>query len=297
MNGSLVNWDDAKVHILNQTMHYGHGCFEGIRCYNTDKGPAVFRLDKHIERLLNSSKILEIVVPYSKEDLLLAVNETIKQNNLTECYIRPLVFLDYGGPMGLVFDKSPVGVSIACWKWSYYLGEEGFKNGIRVKISSFTRQGINMNMVHSKCCGNYPNSFLAKREAIDAGYDEALLLDEEGYITEGTGENVFMIKDNVFYTTPTSTVLAGITRASLIVLAKDMGFEVVEQKFTRDELYTADEAFFCGTAAEITPIREVDDRVIGNGKKGIITEQLQNKFLDVVHGKDERHKEWLYYIH
>lgn len=298
MNGSLVKWDDAKVHVLNQTLHYGHGCFEGIRCYSTDNGPAVFRLDKHVERLLNSAKILMIEVPYSKEDLLLAVNETIKENGLEECYIRPLVYLDYGGPMGFVFDKSPVGVSIACWKWGYFVeAEDPLTKGIRVKISSFTRHGINSNLVHAKCCGNYPNSFLAKREALDAGYDEALMLDHEGCVAEGTGENIFMIKEGVFYTTPLDTILPGITRDTLITLARDLGFEVVERKFSRDELYIADEAFFCGTAAELTPIREVDDRVIGSGARGPITEQIQTKFFDVVHGKDEKYKEWLYYIH
>jgi len=295
MNGHFVNWDDAKVHILNQTLHYSYGAFEGIRCYDTHRGPAIFRLDKHIDRLINSCKILKIELKYSKQDLINSTKELIKRNNIKSCYIRPLVYLDYG-QMGLDFRQSPVSVAIACWPWGAYLGQEGLEKGIKCKIASFARHHINSEMVHAKAVGNYTNSFIAKREALDCGFDEAILLDTEGYVAEGSGENIFIVKNGVLCTTPLATVLEGITRESIINIARDFGIQVREEKFTRDELYCADEAFFTGTAAEVTPISNVDGRVIGNGARGPITKRLQDKFFDVVYGRDDKYKDWLFYV-
>jgi branched-chain amino acid aminotransferase len=292
MNGTFVNWDDAKVHVLTHTLHYGTGVFEGIRCYKTDSGPAVFRLREHVGRLFDSARILQINIPFTQRSVSEAIMETIGVNKIEACYIRPIVFLGYGA-MGIFPKENPVQVSIAVWPWGSYLGEEGLKNGIRVKISSFNRPHVNATMVRAKTTANYANSLLAKREALKDGYDEAMLLDTDGYVAEGSGENVFMVRKGVLKTPPLTSILEGITRDTIMQLAAERGMRLVEERFTRDELYIADEAFFTGTAAEITPIREVDNRSIGEGKPGPVTKELQTAFFDIVHGRDHRHTNWL----
>jgi branched-chain amino acid aminotransferase len=292
MDGSFVKWDDAKVHVLTHTLHYGTGVFEGIRCYKTDSGSAVFRLQEHVSRLFDSAHILQMDIPFTREAVVEAIVETIRVNKIDACYIRPLVFIGYGA-MGVFPKENPVQVSIAVWPWGSYLGEEGMKNGIRVKISSFSRPQVNATMVRSKTTANYANSLLAKREALKDGYDEALLLDAEGYVAEGSGENVFMVRKGVIKTPPLTSILEGITRDTIMQLAAERGMRLVEERFSRDDLYIADEAFFTGTAAEITPIREVDNRRIGEGKLGPVTKQLQSAFFDIVHGRDNRHMDWL----
>jgi len=295
MDGRLVDWDEANVHVLTHTLHYGLGVFEGIRCYKAADGrPAVFRLKEHTKRLFASAHIVMIDIPYSEEEINTATIETLKANGLKEGYIRPIVFLG-DGSMGLFPKDNPVRVSIAAWEWGAYLGEEGLKNGIRVKVSSFLRHHVNSSMTKSKTTGSYVNSILAKREAIGAGYDEALLLDTEGYVSEGSGENVFIVKNGEIKTTPLTSVLNGITRDSVKRIALDSGITVKEERFTRDELYTADEAFFTGTAAEITPIREVDGRAIGKGGRGPVTEQIQKTFFEIVGGKKKEYEDWLWY--
>ena len=296
MDGKLVDWDKANVHVLTHTLHYGLGVFEGIRCYRTADGrPAVFRLKEHTERLFSSAHIMMIDIPFSRDEINAATIETLKANGLSEGYIRPIVFLG-DGSMGLFPKNNPVRVSIAAWEWGAYLGEEGLRNGIRVKVSSFIRQHVNSSMTKSKTTGSYVNSILAKREVVAAGFDEALLLDTEGYVSEGSGENVFMVKDGVIKTTPLTSVLKGITRDSVMRIARDKGFCVIEERFTRDEFYTADEAFFTGTAAEITPIREVDRRAIGKGGRGPVTTEIQSAFFDIVKGKDKAYEDWLWYF-
>jgi len=295
MDGKFVDWDKASVHVLTHTLHYGLGVFEGIRCYETVKGPAIFRLDEHIERLFNSARIFLIDIPYSQERIRHAVIETVRVNKIKECYIRPIVYIGYGA-MGLYSQKNPVNVSIAVWPWGAYLGDKGLTNGIRVKTSSFIRNHVNSNMSRGKVCGYYVNSQLAKKEAISCGYDEALLLDTEGYVSEGSGENIFIVRKGMLKTTPLTSILEGITRDSIIELAHDRGIEVVEERFTRDELYIADEAFFTGTAAEVTPIREVDGRSVGTGRPGKITKKLQSSFFDIVRGRNDKYKTWLTYI-
>lgn len=296
MDGKLVDWDKANVHILTHTLHYGLGVFEGIRCYKTDDGrSAVFRLTEHTERLFDSALIALIEIPYTEEEINKAVIETLKANGLKEGYIRPIVFLG-DGSMGIFPKNNPVRVAIATWTWGAYLGEEGLKNGIRVKVSSFTRHHVNSSMTKGKINGNYVNSILAKREVVSAGYDEALLLDTEGYVSEGSGENVFMVKDGVLKTTPLTSVLKGITRDSVLRIAEDKAIKVREERFTRDELYTADEAFFTGTAAEITPIREVDGRMIGKGKPGPVTKEIQGTFFEIVKGRNKDYKDWLRFL-
>jgi branched-chain amino acid aminotransferase len=292
MDGKFIDWDDAKVHILTHTLHYGLGIFEGIRCYETDEGPSIFRLEEHIERLFNSAHIFMIDIPFSKEELKNAVIETVKINKMKECYIRPLVYIGYGA-MGLYPKENPINVAIAVWPWGTYLGEKGLKEGIRVKISSYIRNHVNSQMSRSKVCGYYVNSQLAKKEAVTCGYDEALLLDTEGYVSEGSGENIFIYRNGVLKTTPLTSILEGITRDSIKKIAKDMNIPVFEERFTRDEVYIADEAFFTGTAAEITPIKEVDGRIIGNGVPGKITLKLQEKFFNIVKGKVKKYKSWL----
>jgi len=295
MDGKVVDWDKAQVHILTHTLHYGLGVFEGIRCYLCHDGKsAVFRLKEHIDRLFDSALIAQITIPYSREEISQAVIDILKVNRLSEGYIRPIVYIG-DGEMGLYVKNYPVRVAIACWAWGAYLGEEGLSKGIRAKISSFTRHHVNVYMTKAKICGNYVNSILAKKEVTAVGYDEAILLDTEGYICEASGENIFMVKDGVIKTPPPTSILKGITRDSVVTIAQDKEIQVVEQRFTRDELYAADEAFFTGTAAEITPIREVDDRRIGEGKRGPITERIQNTFFDTVQGKEERYKGWLSY--
>jgi len=296
MDGRFVDWDDANIHILTHTLHYGLGAFEGIRCYLCDDGSsAIFKLKEHVDRFFNSAHIGQIDIPFSKEEITNAIIETVKINGLKESYIRPIVFIG-DGAMGIHPKDNPIRVAIAVWQWGAYLGDDGLKNGIRVKTSSFTRHHVNIMMTKAKICGNYVNSVLAKREVTQDGYDEAVILDPEGYVCEATGENIFIIHKGDLKTPPLTSVLPGITRASVISIALDRGIRVIEERFTRDELYVADEAFFTGTAAEITPIREVDNRSIGNGKPGEITQTLQNIFFDIIRGKQEKYKKWLTYI-
>ena len=296
MDGKFVNWEDANVHILTHTLHYGLGVFEGIRCYKCEDGrSAVFRLQEHTDRLFESAHIMQVQIPYSREEINKAIIETLKINDLKEGYIRPLVYLS-AGSMGIYPKDNPVKVAIAVWSWGAYLGEKAIKEGIRVKISSFTRHHVNVGMTKAKVVGNYVNSILAKREVIAMGYDEALLLDTDGYISEGSGENIFMVKDGLLKTTPLTSVLRGITRDSVIRIAKDKGIPVLEGRFSRDELYTADEAFFTGTAAEITPIREVDNRKIGEGKPGPVTKIIQETFFNAVKGREKKYAMWLAYL-
>ncbi len=292
MDGEFVAWNDAKVHVLTHTLHYGLGVFEGIRCYKTKKGSAIFRLDEHVDRLFDSAHIFMMEIPYSKKEIRAAIIETVKVNKLRECYIRPLVYIGYGA-MGVYPKGNPINVSIAVWPWGAYLGDEGIEKGIRIKVSSFTRHHVNVDMTRGKVCGYYVNSQLAKTEAIRCGYDEALLLDTEGYVSEASGENIFIVRDGQIKTTPLTSILEGITRDSIIQIAKDSRITVKEERFTRDELYIADEAFFTGTAAEVTPIREVDGRVIGNGERGKITKKLQSIFFDIVKGNDGKYESWL----
>jgi branched-chain amino acid aminotransferase len=292
MNGAFVKWDDAKVHILTHSLHYGTAVFEGIRCYKADSGSAVFRLSEHVNRLFESAHILQMDMPFTREAVGEAILGTIRINKIDACYIRPLAYIGYGA-MGIYPKENPVQLSIAVWPWGSYLGEEGLKNGIRVKVSSFCRPHVNATMVRSKTTANYANSLLAKREALKNGYDEAILLDTDGYVAEGSGENVFMVRKGVIKTPPLTSILEGITRETVMQLAAERGLRVVEERFTRDELYLADEAFFTGTAAEITPIREVDDRTVGTGKPGPVTKQLQAAFFDIVHGRDSGHADWL----
>ena len=295
MDRELVEWDKANVHILTHSLHYGLGVFEGIRCYETEKGPAIFRLREHVDRLFDSAHIFLMTIPYSNKEIADAIVETVKVNGIKECYIRPLVYIGYGA-MGLYPKDNPIRVSIAVWPWGAYLGEDGITNGIRIKVSSFIRSHVNSGLTRGKVCGYYVNSQLAKKEAIACGYDEALLLDTEGYVSEGSGENVFIVRNGVLKTTPLTSILEGITRDSIMEIAGNEGIKVVEERFTRDELYISDEAFFTGTAAEITPIREVDGRVIGEGKPGKITKRLQSIFFDVVKGRNKDYESWLTYV-
>ena len=295
MNGSFVKWDDAKVHILTHSLHYGTGVFEGIRCYKADTGSAVFRLQEHVDRLFESAHIMLMEIPFTRAAVTEAILETIRVNKIDACYIRPLAYIGYGA-MGVFPKENPVQLSIAVWPWGSYLGDEGLKNGIRVKISSFSRPHVNATMVRAKTTANYANSLLAKREALTDGYDEAVLLDTDGYVAEGSGENVFIVRKGIIKTPPTS-ILEGITRDAVIQIAAERGMRLVDERFTRDELYIADEAFFTGTAAEITPIREVDNRTIGSGKPGPVTKELQAAFFDIVHGRDSRHADWLTPVH
>ena len=292
MDGKLINWGDANVHVLTHTLHYGTGAFEGIRCYKTNKGSAIFRLQEHVDRLFDSCHILNIEVPFSNAQIKKAIIDTVKVNKLKECYIRPIVFIGYGA-MGLYTQGNPVQVAIAAWPWGAYLGEDGIKNGIRVKITSFARLHVNISMTKSKTCGDYVNSTLAKSEAVTSGYDEALFLDTSGYVSEGTGQNIFVVRDGVLLTPPLPSILEGITRKSIIEMAAKEKIKVQEVNLTRDEVYIADEAFFTGTAAEVTPIREVDGRAIGNGKPGPITKKLQKLFFNIVKGETKGYKSWL----
>jgi len=295
MDGRFVDWDNANVHVMTHTLHYGLGVFEGIRCYETKEGPAIFRLKEHVQRLFKSAHIFLLAIPYSEKEIEEAIIKTVKINKIKECYIRPLVYIGYGA-MGLYPKDNPVKVAVSVWPWGAYLGDDGLKNGIRVKVSSFIRNHVNSQMSRAKACGYYINSQLAKKEAISLGYDEALLLDTDGYVAEGSGENIFIVRNGRLKTTPLTSVLEGITRDSIIKIVRDLKIEVMEERFTRDELYIADEAFFTGTAAEITPIREVDGRVIGEGKAGRITKKLQSVFFDSVKGKNKKYESWLTYL-
>ncbi|HZV46612.1 MAG TPA: branched-chain amino acid transaminase [Thermodesulfovibrionales bacterium] len=292
MDGKFVDWDKATIHVLTHTLHYGLGVFEGIRCYETRSGPAIFRLDEHIDRLFSSAHIFLLDMPYTKKEIRDAIIGTVKVNKIKECYIRPLVYIGYGA-MGLYPKENPVNVSIAVWSWGAYLGDTGLREGIKVKTSSFIRNHVNANMTRGKVSGYYVNSQLAKKEAITCGYDEALLLDTEGYVSEGSGENIFMVRNGMLKTTPLTSILEGITRNSIMKIAADQKIRVVEERFTRDEMYIADEAFFTGTAAEVTPVRELDGRIIGTGRPGPITRKIQSIFFDIVKGKNKKYDSWL----
>ena len=291
-DGKLVPWREATTHVLTHSLHYGLAVFEGLRAYKTADGPAIFRLKEHTDRLFNSAHIYRMPMPYDKATLIEAHKELVRANKLESCYLRPIAF--YGSEkMGVSPKGAKVHVSIAAWPWGAYLGEDGLANGIRVKTSSYARHHVNVSMCRAKYSGTYANSILANMEATEHGYDEALLLDVDGFVAEGAGENLFVVKDGQIYEPEIASALVGITRATVIQLAKELGFEVKAKRLTRDDLYIADEAFFTGTAAEVTPIREVDGRVIGAGKRGPVTHQIQNLFFDVVNGRSPFHKGWL----
>lgn len=292
-DGEMVPWREAKVHVLTHTLHYGMGVFEGVRAYQTDTmGTCIFRLKEHTDRLFNSAKIMNMPMPWDRAEINEAQRQVVRENNLKSCYLRPMVFLGSEG-MGLRADGLKTHMIVAAWEWAAYLGVEGMEKGIRVRTSSFTRHHVNISMTKAKANGQYINSMLALREAVDCGYDEALLLDPEGYVAEGSGENFFMVREGIIYTPELTACLDGITRASVIQLAREAGYEVREKRITRDEVYICDEAFFTGTAAEVTPIRELDKRVIGEGGRGPVTTVLQKMFFDVVHGRNPSHSEWL----
>ena len=292
LDGEMVPWREARTHVLTHTLHYGMGVFEGVRAYRTDDGAAIFRLREHTQRLFNSAHILGMPIPYDKETLNQAQRTVVRENGLDSAYIRPMCFYGSEG-MGLRADNLNVHCMAAAWEWGAYLGEDNMKNGIRIKVSSFTRHHVNITMCRAKANGNYMNSMMALQEAMRDGYDEALLLDAEGYVMEGSGENIFIVREGVLYTPDLTSALDGITRKTVMSLADELGIDVVEKRITRDEVYIADEAFFTGTAAEVTPIREVDGRAIGSGSRGPITERLQSLYFDVVHGRSEAHREWL----
>lgn len=296
MDGKLVAWDDAKVHILTHTLHYGNGVFEGTRAYMTENGLAIFKLREHTKRLLNSAKITRIKANYTLEELEAAHIELLKSNDFTSnVYIRPLIYLGYG-IMGLNHVKAPVNTAIAAWQWGSYLGDEGLENGIRVKISSFTRNPVSSTMGKAKAAANYLNSQMAKYEALEAGYEEALLLDDEGFIAEGSGECFFIVRNGVLITPPNDTSLESITQATVLDLAREAAIPIERRRITRDEAYIADESFFTGTAAEVTPIKDIDNYIIGDGKRGPITKQLQDAYFDVVYGRNPKYKHLLTYI-
>ena len=295
-NGEIIPFEDATTHVLTHSLHYGVGVFEGIRCYQCSDSSAVFRLDDHIDRLFDSAKILLIKMKYDTNDIRKAITGLIDKNELSECYIRPIVY--YGcESLGIYVDDTlPVETVVAAWPWGTYLGAEALENGVRVKTSSFVRYHVNSMATRAKATGNYLASVLAKREAILSGYDEAIFLDADGYVSEGTGENIFIVKGGIIYTTPITSVLKGITRDSMMVMAKDCGYKVEEKRFTKDDIYIADEAFLTGTAAEVTPIRELDNRIIGKGCRGAVTGKLQNMYFDTVHGKNKKYVDWLTYL-
>ena len=293
MDGQLVDWRDAKVHVLTHTMHYGCGTFEGLRAYKTDKGTAIFRLQEHTDRLFNSAKILRMTIPFSKEQVNAAQREVVRSNQLESGYIRPLAWLG-SEKLGVSPKGNKVHLMVAAWTWGAYLGAEGMERGIRIKTSSYTRHHVNITMTQAKTVSNYTNSILANMEATDDGYDEALLLDAAGFVSEGAGENLFIIKDGVVYTPDLSAgALNGITRNTVLHICADLGIEVVQKRITRDEVYIADEAFFSGTAAEITPIRELDRLPIGAGSRGPVTQRIQQAFFDIVNGRNPKYAHWL----
>ena len=295
-DGEFVPWERAQVHVLTHTLHYGLGVFEGIRCYETTDGrSAVFRLHDHTRRLFASAHILNLAIPFSEQAIDDACLETIRRNKLRECYIRRLVFLGEG-EMGLNATSNPVRVVIVVWPWGSYLGDEGVRNGIRVKTSSFQRFHVNTLMTKAKAVGHYVNSILANQEVRRVGYDEALMLDTDGFVAEASGENLFIVRDGIVKTPPLTSVLPGITRATLITLLRERGHTVVEERFTRDEVYIADEAFFTGTAAEVTPVRELDDRAIGSGRPGPVTAAMQKAYFALIRGGDPGHRDWLSFL-
>jgi branched-chain amino acid aminotransferase len=291
-DGEMVNWRDATTHVLTHTLHYGMGVFEGVRAYKTDKGTAIFRLKDHTDRLFRSAHILGMKLPYSKEEISAAQLASVRENNLESAYLRPMAF--YGAEaMGISAKTLSTHVIVAAWKWGAYMGQEALDHGIRVKTSSFSRHHVNVTMCKAKANGNYMNSILAHQEAAQDGYEEALLLDVDGFVAEGSGENVFIVRNGKLYTPDLTAALEGITRDTVVQLAGELGIPVIEKRITRDEVYGADEAFFTGTAAEVTPIRELDRRSIGEGTAGPITKQLQKLYFDVVHGRSPKHEDWL----
>lgn len=296
MDGKLIPWHEAKIHVLSHTLHYGNGVFEGTRAYKTDKGLAIFRLQDHTKRLLNSAKIVAIDCPYTQEELEKAQVELLRHNTFEgNVYLRPIIFLGYG-VMGVYHKKAPVNVAIAAWEWGAYLGDEGLEEGIRVKTSSFVRNSIKSSFGKAKASANYLNSQMAKYEAISCGFEEALLVDDNGFVAEGSGECFFIVRDGVIITPPHDNSLESITQATVIELARSLGYEVIERRITRDEVYIADEAFFTGTAAEVTPVRELDFRIIGEGRRGPLTTLLQKAYFDVVNGRDPKFAKYLTYI-
>jgi branched-chain amino acid aminotransferase len=294
-DGKMVPWRDAQVHVLTHTLHYGLGVFEGVRAYQTDRGTAIFRLADHTDRLFRSAHILGMKMPFDAQTLNDAQAAVVRENQLATAYLRPLAFYGSEG-MGIRADMLKTHIAIASWEWGAYLGEDGLKNGIKVRTSSFTRHHVNITMCRAKACGNYINSMLALQEALSGGADEALMLDASGYVMEGSGENVFVVRVGVIYTPDLTSALEGITRDTIIKLIAEAGLTVIEKRITRDEIYVADEAFFTGTAAEVTPIRELDGRQIGNGGRGPITELLQTKYFDCVQGRDRNHDDWLTFV-
>jgi branched-chain amino acid aminotransferase len=293
MDGQLVDWRDAKIHVLTHTLHYGCGAFEGVRAYNTAQGTAIFRLKEHTERLFNSAKILRMKIPFSMEEVMAAQCQVVRENKLESCYLRPLTWIG-SQKLGVSPKGNTIHLMVAAWAWGAYLGEDGMKNGIRVKISSYTRHHVNITMTQAKAVSNYTNSILANMEATEDGYDEAMLLDASGFVSEGAGENLFVVKDGVVYTPDLSAgALNGITRNTVMHICKDLGLELVQKRITRDEVYIADEAFFTGTAAEVTPIRELDRIALGNGSRGPVTEKIQTAFFDIVNGRNPKYAHWL----
>jgi branched-chain amino acid aminotransferase len=297
MDGQMVEWRDAKIHVLTHTLHYGCGVFEGVRAYNTAKGAAIFRLEEHTQRLLNSGKILRMAIPFTKEQIMQAQVDVVRANKLESCYLRPLSWIG-SRKLGVSPKGNTIHLMVAAWAWGAYLGDEGMARGIRVKISSYTRHHVNITMTQAKAVSNYTNSILANMEALDDGYDEAMLLDANGFVSEGSGENLFVVKDGVVYTPDLSAgALNGITRNTVMHICKDLGIEVVQKRITRDEVYISDEAFFSGTAAEITPTRELDRIELGKagyvGSRGPITEKIQSAFFDIVNGRNPKYSHWL----
>jgi branched-chain amino acid aminotransferase len=293
MDGQLVEWRDAKIHVLTHTLHYGCGVFEGVRAYNTAQGTAIFRLEEHTQRLLNSAKILRMSIPFSKEQIMQAQIDVVRENKLESCYLRPLSWIG-DRKLGISPKGNTIHLMVAAWPWGAYLGEDGMQRGIRVKISSYTRHHVNITMTQANAVSNYTNSILANMEAMDDGYDEAMLLDASGFVSEGAGENLFVIKDGVVYTPDLSAgALNGITRNTVLHICKDLGLELVQKRITRDEVYICDEAFFTGTAAEVTPIRELDRITLGCGSRGPITEKIQSAFFDIVNGRNPKYAHWL----
>lgn len=294
-DGKLIEWREAKIHVLTHSLHYGMAVFEGVRAYKTAQGTAIFRLEEHTRRLFNSAKIFQLNIPFDFDTLMQAQRQVVRENKLESCYIRPLVWVG-SEKLGVSAKGNTIHVAVAAWEWGAYLGEEGLSRGIRVKTSSFARHHVNVMLVRAKASGNYINSILANQEALADGYDEALLLDTEGYVSEGSGENFFMVKNGKLYTPDLASCLDGITRDAVLTLARDHGIDVIEKRITRDEVYCCDEAFFTGTAAEITPIRELDNRQIGSGSRGPVTEKLQKLFFQVVAGEAPQYQHWLAHV-
>jgi branched-chain amino acid aminotransferase len=292
MDGEWLDWREAKVHVLTHTLHYGMGAFEGVRAYETDKGPAIFKLEEHTERLFNSTRILGMEIPYDAKTLNQAQREVVTKNNLKSAYIRPMCFYGSGG-MGLRADNLKVHTMIAAWEWGAYLGEDNMKNGIRIRTSSYVRHPAHPSLSGAKTNGNYVNSMMALKEALDHGFDEALMLDIDGYVSEGSGENIFVIKDDVIYTPHLTSALPGITRDTIFTLAKSLDYNIIEKKLSCDEIYASEEAFFTGTAAEVTPIRDLDGNQIGEGSRGPVTKKLQTLYFDCVHGRNSDYIHWI----